>query len=119
MKDLNKNNKLKGLLGEIIACRYLSDKGYTILDKNFSCKFGEIDIVAFFEDILVIVEVKTRKNPDFCIASNSVDYNKIGHIKKSADYFINKHRLFDSNVRFDVIECYWEPMKLRHIENAF
>ncbi len=119
MKDLKKKNKLKGLLGEIIACKYLANQGYTIVDKNFSCKFGELDIVAFLEDMFVVVEVKTRKNPDFSLASEAVDYNKIRNIKKSTDYFMHKHRIFDSYVRFDIIECYWESMQVRHIEDAF
>ncbi|MBR2525950.1 YraN family protein, partial [bacterium] len=59
-------NKEKGKLGEDLACKFLEQNGYKIIDRNktFS-KFCEIDIIALFKNTLVFVEVKTRKNNKF------------------------------------------------------
>lgn len=112
-------NKLIGRLGEEIACRYLIQQNYKILERNFATKFAEVDIIAFKNNTLIIVEVKTRKNFDILYASQAVDYKKIRNLKTIALYYINKNNLFDYDIRFDIIECYWEFKKINHIINAF
>ena len=58
---MSKNeNKIKGNLGENIACEYLEKDGYQIITRNFNCFYGEIDIIAIKNSELIFIEVKTR-----------------------------------------------------------
>lgn len=108
-----------GILGEQIATNYLKSKNYKIVDRNYFSKYGEIDIIAYFEKTVIFIEVKTRKDDNFVYASESVNYKKIRNIKNTAKDFIFKNSLFNYNIRFDIVECYWKDRKVRHIENAF
>lgn len=101
-----KNNKEIGRFGEKIAEQYLEKKGFDILDKNFYCKQGEIDIIARDNNELVFVEVKTRCNLKYGIPAESVNKEKRIHIYKAARYYLYLYRLEDENVRFDVLEIY-------------
>ncbi|MFM1552140.1 YraN family protein [Helcococcus ovis] len=112
-------NKLMGKLGEEIACRYLIKNDYKILERNYATKFAEVDIIAIKNMTIVIVEVKTRKNSDVLHASQAVDYRKIKKLKTIALYYIDQNNLYDYNLRFDIIECYWQSKKINHIINAF
>ena len=111
--------KLIGDKGENIACREYKKRGYKIISRNFSCKFGELDIVASKNGTIVIAEVKTRKNADFAKAREFVDYNKQNRIKTTAKIFLQKHNLADSFIRFDVVEVYTDSNTVNFIENAF
>lgn len=62
---MNANNKIIGAKGEEEVCKYLIRKGYTIIDRNFRCKQGEIDIIASKLNELIFIEVKTRRNIQF------------------------------------------------------
>ncbi|MDO4778882.1 MAG: YraN family protein [Tissierellia bacterium] len=112
-------NKMIGKLGEQIAVDYLVKNSYIILERNYSNSKGEIDIIAFKDKKIIVVEVKTRKNDDFAFASESVNYKKIRNIKTVANDYIFRNGLFEYNIRFDIIECYWELKEIRHIKNAF
>ena len=108
-----------GNFGETIACRFLQKKGYTIIQRNFRCRTGEIDIIAFKDGCTVFVEVKTRKNANYGRAAEFVDYRKQIKVKKAAMYFLKRE---DADVRFDVIEVYHDGGKvveINHIEDAF
>lgn len=113
------DKKLIGSLGEEIASKFLINKGYQILDRNYYSPYGELDIVALKDNTIVIVEVKTRKNQYFQYASESINPQKILRIKKTTlDYLMNRlQKQFD--YRFDVIECYYETKSINHIEDAF
>lgn len=106
-------------MGEEIACRYLKNKGYSIIDRNFSCKYGEIDIVALYDRKIIIVEVKTRKNNLDLYACQSVTPKKIKNIKKATNSYMHFHNIYDLDYRFDVIECYWQTKTINHIIDAF
>ena len=93
-----------GYVGEQIAVQFLQENGYRILERNFYCRQGEIDIVAIDKDEVVFVEVKTRSSVDFGVPSEAVNFVKQKHIFSSAKYFLYKFGLLDSFVRFDVIE---------------
>lgn len=114
-----KNNQLIGKLGEEIASSYLESKGYIILKRNYHTPLAEIDIIAKHDDCIVIVEVKTRKNYNYMPAHVAVDRNKQKKIIMLTNYFIDEYDLMDYNIRFDVVECYWENKHIIHIENAF
>lgn len=110
-----------GQYGEEIAAKYLKGKKYKILHTNYRCKLGELDIVAKIKDDIVICEVKTRNDLEHGLPSQAVNYYKQKKISKVALMYLQKHNLFDYNVRFDVIEI-WKihnELTLNHIENAF
>ena len=111
------NNKKVATLGETIATEYLIKKGYTILDRNFACKMGEIDIIAKLNNLIVFVEVKARNTEDYGKPFEAVTYSKIQKIIKSAKLYILKNKLFDNDIRFDVISILRDNVE--HIERAF
>jgi putative endonuclease len=106
----------KGAHSEEAAARYLEEKGYRILQRNFRWKGGEIDIVAGKKDLIVFVEVRARASPEFGRAAETVNWSKREKLKRTALLYLQKNRL-DRPTRFDVIAFDGENMT--HIENAF
>ena len=113
-----------GQWGEEQAARYLKRKGYRILERNFSCRFGEIDLIVSDRDYIVFGEVKTRKNDTFAEAKEYVHAAKQQRVRSTAMFWLAAHDT-ELQPRFDVIEIYGmadTPMRkldVRHIENAF
>lgn len=99
-----KENKVKGNFGENLACEFLEKNGYEILERNFNCYYGEIDIIASDKKEIVFVEVKTRCQGTYGEPIEAVDKNKRKHIYNTASYFLYKTNLLEANVRFDVVE---------------
>ena len=112
-------NKDRGKFGEDLSEELLLSKGYTVVARNYRGDFGEIDIVATKEDILVFVEVKARSTIDYGYPYEAVDLKKQERIIKTAYEFLQKHDYKGYQVRFDIIEIYLMDRKYRHIENAF
>ena len=113
--------KKLGDLGEACAMLYLKQNKYKLLDCNYQCDYGEIDIVAKKGDVYVFVEVKTRSG-DFMRPSEAVDREKQRKIYYSAKEFLKEHRIKDVNFRFDIIEVMGtspKDFKVNHLENAF
>ena len=81
-----------GQKGETIAENYLTSHNYEIIERNFNCCFGEIDIIAKDKDYLVFIEVKTRSNQKYGSGLNSIDYVKQNHIYKSAWYYSKRQK---------------------------
>lgn len=98
------NNRRFGAVGERVAQKYMINKGYKIITTNFYTKKGEIDIIAVKDKIIVFVEVKTRSNNKFGTPAMAVNYKKKQHIKIAAKIYLLIHKLYQHNVRFDVIE---------------
>lgn len=97
-------NKVLGKIGEKTASSYLNSKGYVILEKNYSCRLGEIDIIAKKGRDLIFIEVKTRTNLNYGYPEESVSGFKIKKIKDVAKFFIANNNSFSNfNFRFDVI----------------
>jgi putative endonuclease len=113
------NNKEKGDLGELIASKYLLNKGAQILESNYRIKTGEIDIITKLENELVFVEVKARSNIKYGYPCEAVNYRKMKKITDTAKYYILKNNLNNVPIRFDVIEVYLNENKVNHIVNAF
>jgi len=113
-----------GVLGEDIATEFLISQGYTILKRNFNCKRGEIDIIAvdnIDKNELIFIEVKTRKQNIYGAPSESVDFRKIKHLYKVAEYFLMLNKLENTFVRFDVIEIRQnmnQKILINHIKNV-
>lgn len=93
-----------GNSGEKIAVKYLEKNKYQVLEKNFYCRQGEIDIIAIDRNEIVFIEVKTRSGNNFGRPAEAVNYIKQKHMYKAAEYFLYKSDLLDEPVRFDVIE---------------
>lgn len=81
------NTKSRGSQGEDIASSFLTSKGYKIIARNFHSRFGEIDIIAIHNQILVFVEVKTRWSNRFGSPVEAVTPWKISKIKKTSEYY--------------------------------
>ena len=107
---------LSGKDGEEKACNYLKSKKYKILEKNNRCLYGEIDIIAKYNNTLVIIEVKYRKSAKFGKGYEAVNYTKQQKIIKTLQYYINEKNV-KMPVRFDVISI--DDNEITHIENAF
>lgn len=120
MKSFNRDI---GILGEGLAENYLKNLGYRILDKNFSCKCGEIDLIAIHKDYICFIEVKTRYGIIFGIPAEAVTCSKQHKIHKTAEVYISQKNIFDSNFRFDVMEVVLNGdnnnFLINHIEDAF
>ena len=79
-----------GNVGEDIAADYLEKNEYIILERNFYCRQGEIDIIARDKKEIVFIEVKSRSDIGYGIPSEAVDKQKIRHLYKAAKYFLYK-----------------------------
>lgn len=99
---MTKSTDTTGRKGEDLAVAHLRGLGYNLLDRNYRCGFGEIDIIARDEEFLVFVEVKTRRSAAYGTPFEAVDLRKQRRICRVALDYINKHRLHDQPVRFDV-----------------
>ncbi|MBN1354671.1 YraN family protein [bacterium] len=113
-----------GDLGEGFARGYLVRQGYRILHSPFRCRIGEIDIVAVHNDVLVFIEVKTRRGDRFGSGLDAVDSGKQRKIIRAAKYYLKyKLALPLSIFRFDVLAINQgvagQPPELRHIQDAF
>lgn len=111
---------ITGKIGEDIACQYLSKNNYKIIERNFNCRQGEIDIIAKDKNEIVFIEVKTRRNNSYGSPIDAITYYKQKHIIKSVQYYLYKEKLENSFVRIDVIEVYSKEEKyyVNHIKNA-
>ena len=112
-----RNQRAIGTEYERKAAIYLESKGYRILEFNFSCKKGEIDLIARDGDYLVFVEVKYRENENKGNPLEAVDFRKQRIISRCAFYYINKNDLTHMPVRFDVVGILGKEIQL--IQNAF
>lgn len=95
-----------GRLGENKSIEYLQNNNYQILEKNFYCKFGEIDIIALDkqENEIVFLEVKTRTNLSYGMPIESINNKKIKHIEKTINYYIINRKIPKLDIRIDAIE---------------
>jgi len=117
---MKKNNKQTGFRGEDIAASYLQNKGYTLLERNFSNKFGEIDIIAKDKTVLVFVEVKTKIGVEFGLPEEMVGKGKLNKIQHMANLYM-KGKLLPC--RIDVIAIVFNDdytvKRLTQYENVY
>jgi putative endonuclease len=119
MKDTKKI--ITGKEGEKIAAAFLKKNGYRIMEINFRCPIGEIDIVAKEKDYLVFVEVKTRKSMELGYPEQAVGIRKQKKMSQLALWYMQKRKIDDTNARFDVVAVSLIPEKneVKLIKNAF
>lgn len=118
---MKSENKMVGKRGEKLAREYLEKMGYMIIETNFYCRFGEIDIIAKYNNEISFIEVKTRGQEVFGKPAESVNCVKRNRIYKVAEFYTYIHELYDVPMSLDVMEVYiLEPHKARvvHIKNA-
>ena len=115
------NTKITGNEGENRAASYLEVKGFEIIERNWRTNHGEIDIIAFKNDTLVFVEVKTLPNGTLDMIQRELNNQKRERILKTSKRFLLKHREYNNSyVRFDVIVIDMPGLEpVYHIENAF
>ena len=121
---LPSDNTSVGSLGEEIASSHLTACGYRILERNFRCRGGEVDIIARdqVDNSLVFIEVKTRRGLTYGVPQLAVTPFKQRQISKAALTWLSKNRLHDTNARFDVIAILLHTdaaHSIEHIKNAF
>ncbi|OJF76047.1 MAG: YraN family protein [Treponema sp. CETP13] len=121
MKKSKVSTKEKGDAGEDKAVEYLKKKGYEIITRNFRTRYGEIDIIAYKDNILVFVEVKTAPHGTLRTLEQILGVTKQKRIVETAKRFLLSYRQYsNSYIRFDVLvvdmPCY---PNVYHIENAF
>ena len=92
-----------GLHGETIACAELEKRGYSIIDRRFRTRFGEIDIVADDAGTVVFVEVKTKTDGSFSDPAESVTRQKQRRLVSMAEQYVAYQHLDDRSCRFDVV----------------
>jgi putative endonuclease len=113
-----------GKKGEELAVEFLLKDGYEILDRNWTFQKAEIDIIAQKENILAVIEVKTRSNLDFGLPQEFVKPKKIQLLLKAVNAYINdRENDFDNSyeIRFDIVAIHknGESFAIEHITDAF
>lgn len=117
----NTGKLLLGQEGERLAERYLQKKGYKLVERNYRCAVGELDLIVLDRRVVVFVEVKTRTGHGFGSPLEAVEFRKQRKMIQAAQFFLSAKGLQQREARFDVIGISWpgrEPV-LEHIENAF
>ena len=110
-----------GILGERLAADFLSGKGYRIVDTNFRCAEGEIDIVARDHDCLVFVEVRTKRSRRFGCPEESITDRKKERLRTVATRYREEHEGLPDHWRIDVVAVEIEgdrPSRIDHLVNA-
>ncbi|MBU5346531.1 YraN family protein [Paenibacillus lautus] len=118
------SRKQKGAAAEELAAAALIEKGYRVLDRNWRCRFGELDIVAETGETLVVIEVRSRSGTaSFGTPSESVNARKVMQVRNTAQQYVHQKRYYERPIRFDVISIILRPdltpVSMDHIENAF
>ena len=112
------NKRNIGAEYETCAADFLRKNGYKILERNFRCRLGEIDLIAEKDGVLCFVEVKYRKNTAFGHPEEAVSCGKQQKIRKVAEFYLMCRKIpLDTPCRFDVVGV--EGKEIRHTINAF
>jgi len=117
---MKKFNRQTGKIAEDYTFNYLTEKGYTIVERNYGNKFGEIDIIAKDKDVLVFVEVKAKIGMDFGMPEEMVGRGKINKVRSMATLYM-KGEL--TKCRLDVVAIVLKEdntvERLSHYENVY
>lgn len=118
------STKQDGDWGEALAAEYLEARGCRIVEKEWRCRFGEIDLIAEKDGMLIFVEVKLRTNLQYGMPREYVTAKKQEKLRAAALLYLSMHGL-DVPTRFDVAEVYTDAhhsarsTRIEYIENAF
>lgn len=100
-----------GDAGEDLAAAALKKQGYQILERNYVTPLGEIDLIARHGGDLVFIEVKTRRSNKFADPQDAVNPAKQARLQRLADYYLQRKRLGEVEMRFDVVGITWDDGK--------
>ena len=119
--DVWERDQTLGAKGEHAAEQFLRGARYAILARNYTCKLGEVDLVALDGHTVVFIEVKSRSGDAFGTPFDAVTKHKRRQITRVAQHYLLRHRLTDRDVRFDVVGVRWQDGEARCelIRNAF
>lgn len=117
----------QGEYTESLACQYLENKGFKLIEKNFNCRVGEIDLIMKDNDSLVFVEVRYRRSNNFGSGAESITTSKQSKLIKTASLYLQQHaKLNKYPARFDVVSITGfietdniDNISFDWIENAF
>lgn len=110
-----------GREGERIAEEFLRKKGYKLVERNYRCRGGEVDLIVLDRRVVVFVEVKTRTDHGFGNPLEAVEPRKQRRMILAAQLFLHRKKLHERDARFDVVGISWpgsEPA-VEHVQNAF
>ena len=119
-----RDNRLLGRWGEALAAQWLEKQGDHLIAANWSCRFGEIDLITRQGDFLCFVEVKLRKSAAYGGAGEFVDRRKQEKLRTTAEIYLSQHPT-ELQPRFDVVEIYapqgmdTAKPEIRRIPDAF
>ena len=114
----------RGAVGEVLAARFLREKGYGVLASNYRCRLGEVDIIAADKQYIAFVEVKTRRGDSLYSPREAVTLSKQRRLIATASLYLRNNPV-DKQPRFDVIEVVTKPNdpmvveEINHIMGAF
>lgn len=111
---------ITGRTGEELAASFLTAKGLRVVEKNFRCQAGEIDLICQAGELLVFVEVKTRSGTLFGTPGQAVNRTKVGRMVRAASAYLTREDLWSRSCRFDLVAIVLgqgEP-KLEHWEDV-
>lgn len=115
---MGKNQRKIGREKEVLAANFLKQKGFILLEQNFTCRIGEIDLILQEGPYLVFTEVKYRTNLSKGFPQEAVDWKKQRKIFQTANYYLLQNKLPEQTpCRFDVVAILGEKITL--IRNAF
>lgn len=111
----------RGTAGEKAAEAFLRGKGYQVLDSNWRFRGGELDLVCSKKDLIIFVEVKTRKNSERGLPGDALTPGKQKKLVKTASAYLSKYKLWASPCRFDLISVYMgqNNCKIDHEKHVF
>ena len=122
MPPVKRRNRTFGDFGERVAASHLESHGYTILERNWSTRVGEIDLIASRGDDLVFVEVRSRKGRDFGAPEESITGRKRQHLLDTIGFYLEQHPDSPPNHRIDLVVLELDRkgrvMRVEQIENA-
>ena len=99
-----KHTSETGKAAEELACVYLQNRGLVLINRNYRCRIGEIDLVMLHDTSIVFIEVRYRRSRRFGSAAESVDRRKQARIISAARYYLHLHRAMSRrSIRFDVV----------------
>lgn len=111
-----------GNLGEKLARDFLKKRGYHIIENNYRCRWGEIDIIAKQKDSLVFIEVRTKTSLEFGNPEESITSSKRDHMRATAFHYLQAHDNLPEQWRIDVVAVELKPdgklSRIELIENA-
>ncbi|HEX6710206.1 MAG TPA: YraN family protein [Rubrobacter sp.] len=113
--------KSSGAWGEDLALRYLTRRGYTLVERNYRTRYGEIDLIVRKEDTLVFVEVKLRRGTGFGDPLEAVTPHKQTTLRTLAEQYLSDRDPYFDTLRFDVVGILADNdrFRLHHVEDAF